>query len=504
MSAEESIPPEPSGVTKATDRLKSGFSGLTSGFSNITSGLTNAANSATTGLTNAANSATTELTNATNSATSGLTNAASGLTDAASNLTPVIPDIPKIPGLDALPALPDGIPALPDGIPGLDALKDLPGLDALKDLPGLDALEGLPGMDLLKDSITTAFPAAGVALDVFNAVNSMIPVDVPIPEIDENTMKSELDKTVDDDKKDIVSLKPNTVFEKSKKIEVEHRKPFTCNINEKKEQDDNDKSESSNSNKTEASSADKTNMVTRIEQKIKCDHVKKLIVNKFVEFLDKKVLSAHFHSKGANSNYKKPITIFYRNGLSKIVSKITKDIETDPKVLDFFLEEIIEYILKLENKDFISFFEKNMEDDEILFDIMTNDRIMKYFQSKSENIEWTSQILLHVFSSSEFTELINLMDDSEMPKDDKQKWIDKYMEIQKLNEIRLEEKMEEESAYLQNFGIDAMLKSLGLNKPKTIKFVTEYVNANTDFSKKDGGNNRKTKKNKKKTKKVSK
>jgi len=208
------------------------------------------------------------------------------------------------------------------------------------------------------------------------------------------------------------------------------------------------------------------------------------------------VLNSHFHSKDDNSNYTKSIQIFYRNGLSKIVSKMMDDIEKNPEILEFFLREIIEYILKLEDKYFISFFTDSIGDDKLLFDIMTDDKIKKFFQKNVENSEIMNPIVLNTYSFAEFNDLISSIDESEMSKEKKKVWIDKYNEIKIMNEIKNEEINNTEITLLQKMGLDQVFSSLGLKKRKTIKNKVEFINENTDFNKQGGGKKRKTTKHK--------
>ena len=403
----------------------------------------------------------------------------------------------KIPGMPDMGSLGEKIPGMPDlGSLG-DKIPGMPDLGSLgKGIPDLGSLsKGLPPIPGLGDPtalIGTAFPAVGAAMSAFDTISSMIPADVPAPKLNDTILEQNITDLEAEQKKKTDIFKKG-ILEKIKKKKVEHLSNFSCKKNEKEEEDEEEYGDNSTN---ENNKPETTNLKTRIDQKIKCDHVKKIIVSKFVEFLDDKVLNSHFHSKDDNSNYKKSIQIFYRNGLSKIVSKMMDDVETNPEILDFFLREIIDYMLKLEDKYFISFFTDSIGDDKLLIDIMTDDNIIKFFQKNGGNSEMINPILLNTYSLTEFNDLISSIDDSEMSKDKKKVWIDKYNEIKIMNEIQNEEINNTDLTLLQKTGLDNVLTSLGLKKRKTIKNKIDFINQNTDFSKKDGGKKRKTTKHK--------
>jgi hypothetical protein len=138
-----------------------------------------------------------------------------------------------------------------------------------------------------------------------------------------------------------------------------------------------------------------------IEDHLKCDHTHTLLVNTFIEFIEKKVLSSHYHSKTEeNDKFINSMDIFYRHGLSKIISKIFEEITTDEKALKSFLQELEGRFLKMKDEDLI---EVLMRQD-LLFELMDDDHITNL--SKGMDESQLGALMIELYNKEEFDELL--------------------------------------------------------------------------------------------------
>ena len=237
----------------------------------------------------------------------------------------------------------------------------------------------------------------------------------------------------------------------------------------------------------------KTRLKENIHEKVICKHVKELIVKNFEEFIDKRVVHPHFHSKDKKTNNLDTLSIFYRHGLSKIISKMVDDLKKNKDILDFFLDEIVKLVIDMEDKKMIEFFDNI--DNNFIFDVMNSDKVVE-FNNKNRNHEAKmKKLLVKLYPESEFNQLmleIEKENDNKNPDPDAKNPMSK-MEITKWKEIyngvldkenkRENQKHEEESLLLEKIGIDKVLELFKLNKtPKPIsKMHFKYINKKTNF-----------------------
>jgi hypothetical protein len=237
-----------------------------------------------------------------------------------------------------------------------------------------------------------------------------------------------------------------------------------------------------------------------IQNKLECSYVKGLIVNNFEQFINDKIINSHYHSKDSQTNYIKSVSIFYRHGLSKIISKMMEDFNNDSALLSFFLEEIIKIILEIEDKLFIGFINEYLStnktdmtiNEDFIFEIMNDEKTEKYLRENS-NPEKINRLLLDIYSKTEFNSLIN-NPEYKITDEEKKKWIEYYNNITIIKDIKEEEYKKKELSMIKDLGITKGLNLLenaisNTTKTKSTAVVTQYISKNTN------GGKRYTKKN---------
>jgi len=88
-----------------------------------------------------------------------------------------------------------------------------------------------------------------------------------------------------------------------------------------------------------------------IDKTMECDHLKEIIIKNFKEFIDEKIFHTHFHSRNRKTKDTNSLSVFYRHGISKIISKMVQDVKSDPH-RKFFNDEIINVMEKLDDETF--------------------------------------------------------------------------------------------------------------------------------------------------------
>jgi len=230
-----------------------------------------------------------------------------------------------------------------------------------------------------------------------------------------------------------------------------------------------------------------------IESKLDCKHIKELIVKNFEKFIDKKVVHSHFHSVSKKTNNLDTMSIFYRHGLSKIVSKIMHDVKNNPEILKFFLDEMMENIETMED-------EKLMEyiygfDNNLIFDLVNDENIKKLADENVKNKDKMCRLLVELYPESEFNILINdLMVNKQITREDMQKWRTVYNDFQFKEKIKEEVTRKEENALLDKIGVNNALELFGLTPKKNelSDMNIEFVNSFTKYDEKMGGKKKKT------------
>jgi hypothetical protein len=230
-----------------------------------------------------------------------------------------------------------------------------------------------------------------------------------------------------------------------------------------------------------------------IQQKLECSYVKELIVTNFEKFINEKILHPHYHSKDNQTNYIKSISIFYRHGLSKIISKMMEDLNNDSHLLSFFLEEIINAILEIEDNLFIGFINEhlsNSEKEEVIFEIMDDVKTEKYIRENA-NPEKINQLLLDLYTEVEFNQFLNNPELNINP-EDKQKWMDYYEDISIRKEWKEEENKKKEMNIVKDLGITEGLKKIEnifkgetkIVKPTVTQYISKYTKGGKRCTKK--------------------
>ena len=234
-----------------------------------------------------------------------------------------------------------------------------------------------------------------------------------------------------------------------------------------------------------------TKLKNIIEDKLDCKHVKEIIVKNFERFIDEKVVHNHFHSVDGTRNQLNTLSIFYRHGLSKIVSKIMDDVQTNEKIRTFFLDEVMKIVEDVDDEkifDYLYTFNENM-----VFDTLNDTKVKEYTDANSNNKEKMMNLLLKLYPTDEFKHL--LQNNPELK--DKEKWQNIYDEFQLKEEMAEKERKKEENKLLENIGVDNMLKIIGIKdaKKKLPESITDFITESTDFSEIKGGDKRRSKKN---------
>lgn len=240
-----------------------------------------------------------------------------------------------------------------------------------------------------------------------------------------------------------------------------------------------------------------TNLKEIINEKIICKYVKELIVKIFEEFMDKKVMHPHFHSRDAKTNNIDTLSIFYRHGLSKIISQMMNDIKNEEGMLDFFLNEIVKIVMEMEDKKMIEFLESI--DRNFLFEVMNSEKVIdsnKYNKSHETKMK---KLLLKLYPESEFNDLMIEMEKESKGKNklmsisEIKKWKEIYNNtLNQENQIE-NEKRADEKRLLEKIGLDKVLKLFHINKTakKIANIPSFFINKKTNLEDIDVNNNRK-------------
>jgi len=235
---------------------------------------------------------------------------------------------------------------------------------------------------------------------------------------------------------------------------------------------------------------EETRLKECIQSKLDCKHIKEMIVKKFEQFVDTKVVHPHFHSVSKKTNNLNTVSIFYRHGLSKIVSKIMDDVKNKdkPDILKFFLDEIMENIENMEDEklmEYIYGFDANL-----IFELVNDENIKKLADENIKNKDKMCRLLVELYPEPEFNTLINdLMVNNLMTREEMEKWRMIYNDFQMKEKMKEDAAKKEEYALIEKMGINNVLKIFNLKpKKKEIKqMYTDFVNAFTTYDEKMGG-----------------
>lgn len=162
-----------------------------------------------------------------------------------------------------------------------------------------------------------------------------------------------------------------------------------------------------------------------IEGKLICDHTHKLLVKKFIEFIENKVLSHHYHGKNETDKLNS-MDLFYRHGLSKIISKIFGEITTEQGSLQFFLQKLEERLLRMKDNEFIEF----LMGENLLFELMDDTHISELINDKDVDIGQIGALFVELYSKTDFDELLE-EDPTETDKETWKQIYNYYLDIKK-------------------------------------------------------------------------
>jgi hypothetical protein len=165
-----------------------------------------------------------------------------------------------------------------------------------------------------------------------------------------------------------------------------------------------------------------------IEDYLTCDHTHTLLVKSFIKFIESKVLSSHYHSKteGDNDKFINSMDIFYRHGLSKIISKIFEEITTNQTELSSFLQKLEERILKMKDADLIQF----LTDQNLLFELMDDKHINTLINQGMDKSQ-IGALMVELYNKEDFDELLSEVEPDETERNNWQKEYQKYLDIKK-------------------------------------------------------------------------
>lgn len=203
-----------------------------------------------------------------------------------------------------------------------------------------------------------------------------------------------------------------------------------------------------------------------IEEKLNCHYLQKRLVKTFEKFLENTLFKPHFHSKNNDKNIKEALPIFYRHGISKIMTKIIEDVANDKVISTFFLDDILKQLIDLDYELFSKIIHNdNIEKDFLMhwMDMAKNNKknIDSFFENNSNNAVMMNALLLNLYDESDFHDLVNSCE--EIPEGEKQSWKDYYDNA----DIEERVKDEEKQTYM---GINFK----GLLAPKTKKTDNNY------------------------------
>lgn len=239
-----------------------------------------------------------------------------------------------------------------------------------------------------------------------------------------------------------------------------------------------------------------------IETNLECDYLKELIIKNFKEFIDKKILHSHFHSKNQKTNDINSLTIFYRHGISKIISKMMDDVkpnngnETDTAV--FFYDEIIKAMEKLEFEQFndilLSAFEAEKEyikdekkdenkDDDNFFNIIINDTAEDAFLKSPLITQDMKEELFYELFKDDFKDIVDMVNLEGTGFNTKEELQDFYDRIEYKQQENIERKKNEELQIARQKGLFSMFtktdedkKQKSIPKKNKTTFISEDSN----------------------------
>ena len=364
-------------------------------------------------------------------------------------------------------------------------------------IPGADALgAAVPDVGAVMEPVTgileTMFPQVKMAMDAMTAISgAMKPAkQVPEPDMQKFTMA-------------ISEAKLKPVIEEKivyhELFQPPEKEPTQNPLAKDGPTTESSSKSTSNEYNCKQSGGDGEDLVNTklkeiIEEKLDCKHIKELIVTNFEKFIDQKVVHPHFHSISEKTNNLNTVSIFYRHGLSKIVSKIMDDIKLEPETLKFFLDEIMTILESMED-------EKLMEyiygfDDKLIFEMINDDNIKKLANENSRNKDKMNKLLIELYSESEFNTLINdLVMNKQMSEMDMKSWRKIYKDFQLKEQIKEDANRKGEIALLDKMGVEKVKEIFGLKESKKTlpNMATDFVNEFTDYTDttKYGGSNSK-------------
>lgn len=357
-------------------------------------------------------------------------------------------------------------------------------------------------MEPVTGIMKTMFPQVTMAMDAMTAISSSMKPAKQVPEPDMQKFVMAISEAK---LKPIIEEKV-LYHELFQPPEIESTDPDKGNESEKENKNTKSKADDYKCKQTGGEGEDliNTRLKKIIEEKLDCKHIKKLIVTNFEKFIDKKVVHPHFHSISEKTNNLNTVSIFYRHGLSKIVSKIMDDVKLEPETLKFFLDEMMTILESMED-------EKLMEyiygfDDKLIFEMINDDNIKKLAIENSRNKDKMNKLLMELYSESEFNTLINdLGMNKQMNETDMQNWRKVYKDFQLKEQIKNNANRKGEIALLDKMGVEKVKELFGLkDSKKTLpNMFTDYVNEFTDYTdiQKYGGVKTKTKTKKNNTRK---
>jgi hypothetical protein len=240
---------------------------------------------------------------------------------------------------------------------------------------------------------------------------------------------------------------------------------------------------------------DKYDLPGLVEESLNCSHLKELIIKNFKEFIDEKIFHSHFHSRNQKTKNINSLKVFYRHGMSKIISKILADIKPNSDLQTLFLNEVIQVMEKLEFEkfnetliqEFNEIIEQNNKDasnnvieDHFINTIMDDAQIELLMNNTLITQDMKDELFYTLFKD-DFDQIIK-MDDFKIIDtgftniDELQDFYDKIEFKQKLKE---DEKNKEELKFAHMKGIRAFVEEDKTPKKSPKKTVTTYVSADS-------------------------
>jgi hypothetical protein len=179
-----------------------------------------------------------------------------------------------------------------------------------------------------------------------------------------------------------------------------------------------------------------------IEEKLNCHYLQKKLVKNFDDFFKHKIFKPHFHSKKNDKNIKEALPIFYRHGISKIMTKIMEDVANDDKISDFFLNTMIEEFINMEPLVFTKLIhEDNIEKDFLIhwMDMKKGEKsnLDSFFEKNKDNATIINNLLLNLFSEDDFNTFVDTC--NYINKNEKESWKEYYNNVDIEKRVREEE-----------------------------------------------------------------